>query len=133
MLMPAIPNTVLDALGEEAARDLESWLQAHLETIQRGQPPISPLVARQKVNVLMLEQVSNLLRAGEPVLERAADGTVTWRVPVLLTMSQQGVLGQVGEIMVDAVHGSLLYDDAAFARIVAACEQLVSQPPRHRP
>lgn len=76
MLMPAIPNTVLDALGEEAARDLEGWLQAHLETIQRNQPPISPLVARQKVNVLMLEQVSNLLRAGEPTLERTADGAV---------------------------------------------------------
>ena len=108
MLTPTIPNSVLDVLGEEAARDLASWLQAHIETAQKGQPPISPLVARQKVNVLMLEQVSNLILAGEPVLDHAVDGTVVWRVPVYLTMSHQGVLGQVGEVMVDATYGSLL-------------------------
>src|SRR5512136_1430158 len=58
---PALPDSVRQALGPEAARDLVVWLDQHLLRAESAQVPVSALMARQKVNVLMLEHVSNLL------------------------------------------------------------------------
>jgi len=38
--------------------------------------------------------------------------------------AQTRSLGQVGEILVDANNGALLYDDATLTNIVATCERL---------
>ena len=71
--MTDLPETVVAAIGTEASRDRADW------PAERCPPPtvaarvqISAFVARQKVNVLMLEQGSNLLIAGEPTLEQTA-------------------------------------------------------------
>jgi hypothetical protein len=74
-------------------------------------------MARQKVNVLMLEHVSNLLLAGDPMLTRRPDGKVAWRVPVDLTFPSRGRVGQVAEIDVDAQNGSVFHDDASLAQL----------------
>jgi hypothetical protein len=121
-----LPKTVVQAWGGEASRDFVTWLEERM--IQASvQVQISAFVARQKVNVLMLEQVSNLLLAGEPVLERASGGDWQWRVPVELTFPEHGRVGQVGEVIVDARYGEVRYDETILARITDEARRLAQQ------
>lgn len=123
-----LPETVVQALGSEASRDFITWLEERLPVIQASaQVQISAFVARQKVNVLMLEQVSNLLLAGEPVLEQASDGDWQWRVPVDLTFPEHGRVGRVGEVTVDARYGEVRYDEVNLARIADEAQRLAQQ------
>jgi hypothetical protein len=120
-----LPSTVVRAWGAEAAQDFVVWLEERMQAMPQVQ--VSALVARQKVNVLMLEQVSNLLLAGEPALEQTPEGDWLWRVPVDLTFPTQGRVGCVGEVLVDARYGQVRYDDALLARITKEAEQLAQQ------
>jgi hypothetical protein len=88
---------------------------------------ISAFVARQKVNVLMLERVSNLLLAGEPRLTEAPDRGWVWHVPVDLTFPTHGRVGCVGEVEVDACYGEVHYDDALLTQIAHEAEMLARQ------
>jgi hypothetical protein len=88
---------------------------------------VSAFVARQQVNVLMLEQVSNLLLAGEPRLVQVDGGDWRWRVPVNLTFPGHGQVGCVGEVDVDAHYGGAYYDDALLAQIAGEAQRLASQ------
>jgi len=88
---------------------------------------ISAFVARQKVNVLMLEQVSNLLLAGEPELRQDANGCWIWRVPVDLTLPSLGRVGRVGEIEVDAQYGEVRYDEVLLSQITEQARRLARQ------
>jgi hypothetical protein len=90
-------------------------------------PPISALVARQKVNVLMLDRVSNLLLAGEPALVELPHGKRAWRVPVDLTFPEKGRVGHVGVIEVGAESGEVRCTEAELARIDAATRQLAQR------
>jgi len=118
-----LPETVIRAWGTEAASDFAAWLQ---EQLSSPQVQISAFVARQKVNVLMLEQVSNLLLADDPRLEQTAGGW-RWRVPVDLTFPAHGRVGCVGEVLVDARYGKVHYDDALLVRIAREAERLAEQ------
>lgn len=123
-----LPDTVVEAWGTQASQDFIDWLEERIPVIQTAaQVQISAFVARQKANVLMLEQVSNLLLAGEPVLEHTPEGEWHWRVPIDLTFPGYGRVGKVGEIRVDAHYGNVYYDDALLAQISAAAEQLANQ------
>ncbi len=123
-----LPGTVVQALGQQASQDFIAWLEERLPVLQASaQVQISAFVARQKVNVLMLERVSNLLLADEPALERNPDGYWQWRVPIDLTFSAQGRVGRVGEITVDARYGRVHYDDALLTCIAAEAERLTDQ------
>jgi len=114
--MIEIPQTVKVALGPEAARDFASWIESLLQaSAAQAQMPISAAVARQKVNVLMLGRVGNLLMAGEPVLTRAGSGGWVWRTPVDLTLPSRGRVGRVGELDVDAALGQVYYTDDILA------------------
>jgi len=128
MKATGLPKTVVQAWGPEATRDFEAWLEERLRVVQApSQVQISAFVARQKVNVLMLEQVSNLLLASEPTLEPAPDGNWRWRVPVDLTFPTRGRVGCVGEVEVDARYGEVHYDDALLARITDEAKRLAQQ------
>ena len=120
-----LPETVRQALGPEAARDFTAWLEEQLH--RADVPPISALVARQKVNVLMLDRVSNLLLADEPALVELPHGKRAWRVPVDLTFPEKGRAGRVGVIEVDAESGEVRCTDAELARIDAATRQLAQR------
>ena len=120
-----LPKTVVQAWGPEATRDFVAWLEERLRVVRGpSQVQISAFVARQKVNVLMLEQVSNLLLAGEPTLEQTYGGNWRWRVPVDLTFPTHGRVGCVGEVEVDARYGEVHYDDALLARIASEAKRL---------
>ena len=124
----SLPETVIQAWGPQASRDFMDWLEKHLPVFQTAaQVQISAFVARQKVNILMLERVSNLLLADEPALEQTAEGQWQWRVPVDLTCPTHGRVGRVGEIVVDARYGRVYYDDALLAQLAAEAERLADQ------
>lgn len=127
-----LPETVLEAWGTEVARDFVAWLDERLQTTTALiKVQVSAYIARQKVNVLMLEQVSNLLLAGEPVLIGKPSGDWVWRVPVDMTFPTYGRIGRVGELEVDAYYGRVRYTEALLAQIAARARQLaqqVSQP-----
>jgi hypothetical protein len=123
-----LPETVIQALGPQASRDLVAWLEARLPLHPDApQIRISAFVARQKVNVLMLERVSNLLLAGEPALEQGADGAWQWRVPIDLTLADRGRVGRVGELAVDAQYGTVHEDEQQLTRITAAAQRLADE------
>ena len=123
-----LPETVIAAWGTQASQDFVGWLEEHLPEFQAAtQVQISAFVARQKVNVLMLEEVSNLLLADEPSLEQTTAGQWQWRVPIDLTLPSSGRVGRVGEITVDARYGRVFYDEALLARIATEAEHLAEQ------
>jgi hypothetical protein len=123
-----LPESVVRAWGPEVARDFAAWVEEQLQAASGPEKvQISALVARQKVNVLMLERVSNLLLAGEPRLRRVADDECRWLVPVDLTLPARGRIGCVGEIEVDARYGGLYYDNTTLSQIAHEAERLTRQ------
>ena len=66
---------------------------------------VSAYAARQKVNNFVSSDISYMMHAGKPTLlfgER-----ICWRVPVILSLTSQGDVGQVGAIDVDVETGQL--------------------------
>ena len=125
--MIEIPQTVKMALGPEAARDFASWIETLLQAAAaQAQMPISATVARQKINALVLERVSNLLLAGEPVLTQTRSGGWVWRTPIDLTLPSHGRIGQVGELDVDTALGQVYYTDELLADIGKKAEDLAN-------
>jgi hypothetical protein len=133
MQMIELPPSVRKALGPEAAQDFVAWLDKQLHQVRLAEAPsvvavnITAFSARQKINVLMLEKVSNLLLAGEPVFMRLPDGMYIWRVPIDLTLPGHGRIGRVGEIDIDAQHGELVYDEANLDQIEAIAQQMIQR------
>ena len=83
---------------------------------------ISAYAARQKVNAFVLSDISYLLHAGEPVLVLA--DSVRWRVPVMLSLTSRGDVGEVGAIDVDVQTGHLHVSPQLIAEINARAEGL---------
>jgi hypothetical protein len=121
MITTELPDTVRKALGPDAARDFALWLDQRLHT---SEVPISALVARQKVNVLMLEQVSDTLLADAPTLVQISPNKWVWRVPIDLTFPSHGHVGKVGEVDVDAQHGVVHYTDTLLEQIRQSAREL---------
>ena len=84
---------------------------------------VTPFVARQKVNVLLLDKVGTGLLSESPDLA-ASGGRLCWRVPVALSLPGQGRLGQVGIIDVDVHTGEVLVDDTLISNITRHANQL---------
>ncbi|MCP4542352.1 MAG: hypothetical protein GY832_34960 [Chloroflexi bacterium] len=123
-----LPDTIVQVLGTKAAKDLATWMERQLHTAQfSSQVQISAFVARQKVNVLMLEHVSNLLLADNPDLIRLPDESLVWRVPIDLTFPTYGRVGRVGQIDVDARYGKMHYDNVLLAQISDKAQQLAQK------
>jgi hypothetical protein len=92
-----------------------------------AQVNITPYVARQKVNVFLLLELSTQLRAGTPELR--VGERLCWSVPVELTSPARGVVGRVGELLVDVETGEVLADSATVQRIAADAEDLARRSP----
>lgn len=71
-----------------------------------GEINISPYIAQQKVNQFLIMNLPNLIMADEPDFELTRNGGF-WRVPAVLTNPENGIIGKVGEIIVDASTGSI--------------------------
>jgi hypothetical protein len=86
---------------------------------------ISTFAARQKVNGFVLSEISYLMHAGEPTL--IVDDRIYWRVPVILSQTSKGDIGEVGSIDVDVETGQLLLSPKQLSEIEARAENLISR------
>jgi hypothetical protein len=83
---------------------------------------VSAYAARQKVNNFVLSDISYMMHAGDPTLlfgER-----ICWRVPVILALTSQGDVGEVGAIDVDVETGQMHVSPQLVAEINARAEGL---------
>jgi len=87
---------------------------------------ISAYTARQKANVFVLENISNLLLANTPELVQIENKWL-WQVPIDITLSGKGRIGRVGEIMIDATYGAVQYDESLIPQITASADQLLPE------
>jgi hypothetical protein len=88
---------------------------------------ITPFVARQKVAAFVLSEVSTQLLADTPVLN--VGERLCWSVPVVLTSPARGVLGKVGEVLVDATTGELLVDEDLVRRMTDDARRVAERSP----
>jgi hypothetical protein len=84
---------------------------------------ITAPVARQNVDDLLLNDVGNLLYAGEPELFLSGDG-LFWRVPVHYALPSQGDLGIVGTLAVDIQTGEVRWTFHELEQIKRHAESL---------
>lgn len=118
------PKTVQDALGAQAAHDLQQWVEQRLSLNESL--AISATIARRKANVVTLERVSNLLLADEPSLV-SESGKWVWRVPIDLTFPSHGRVGRVGELDVDTQNGNVYFDEALLESLRVKTTQIATQ------
>jgi hypothetical protein len=134
MQVSKLPNTVLQSWGSEAASDFAVWLTEQFSSIGLDpQIQISPFIARQKINVLMLERVSNLLLAGEPNLRQDVENNWVWRVPIYLTFPSHGRAGFIGEIEIDAHYGEIRYNEDLLNQFASKADEVAKQVLNQRP
>jgi hypothetical protein len=88
---------------------------------------VSAYAARQQVDSFILDEVSYMMHAGEPSLlfgER-----IFWRVPVVLSLTSRGVVGEVGTIAVDVESGQIHVSPDVISEICARAEGLALHTP----
>jgi hypothetical protein len=93
-----------------------------------GQGPdvkITPYVARQKVNAFVIMEISDLMRGGQP--ELVVGDRLCWSVPVVLGFPGRGIVGKVGEILVDATTGELLIEKDTVQRMSDDADRLAER------
>ena len=88
---------------------------------------ITAYTARQQVSGYIGSQVSHMMGGGEPSL-LLVQGRLVWRVPILLTSPQRGLLGNVGHLDVDARTGQLLITKDLVQDIEAHAQAVVANP-----
>jgi hypothetical protein len=88
---------------------------------------ISAYAARQKVNGFVLSDISYMMHAGDPTLVLAE--RICWRVPVILSLTSQGDVGEVGTIDVDVESGQMRVTPQLIAEINARAQGLALSAP----
>jgi len=116
----------MSAVLEKPLRFPPGSAQVDIQLRVSAQVNITPFVARQKVNVLMLDRVGNLLHGGEP--EMLVSERLYWRVPVSLSTPRQGLVGQVGAVRVDAQTGEVLAEDELLKDLAEHARRLLAGP-----
>ena len=85
---------------------------------KKAHPVITAELAQDIAADFLLMKVGNLLMAGEPrLLRRCVNGKPGWKVPILLGNVRQGVLGKVGELLVEAETGEVVFTPEERKRI----------------
>ena len=79
--------------------------------------------ARKRATAWLASEVGNMLMAGTPQLVIAQQ--TIWRLPILLTSSVSGIVGEVGTVDVDATTGEPAVNDELKHRILANVQQLI--------
>jgi hypothetical protein len=83
--------------------------------------------ARRKATGWLVSEVGNLLLGGDPAL--VIGEHTLWRVPVLLTSPERGVVGQIGTVDVDAATGEVLSDDRLIQELIERGRQAARSTP----
>ncbi len=82
------------------------------------------VAARQKVNSFVLSEISYMMHAGTPSL--TVGERICWRVPVILSLTTQGDVGEVGAIDVDVETGQMHLTPQLLAEINHRAEALAT-------
>jgi hypothetical protein len=90
-----------------------------------AQVNITPFVARQQVTGFVKLQISDQMHGEQP--ELVVGDRLCWSVPVVLTSPRRGVVGKVGEILVDATTGELLVDTDTIQRMSDDADRLAQR------
>ena len=85
---------------------------------------IKAKTAQREATTWLVSEVGNMLISGKPQL--VISKNATWRVPVLLTSSRSGILGQVGSIDIDAESGELLVSNELREQILKNVQNITS-------
>lgn len=85
---------------------------------------ISAYAAQQKVNAFVLSDISYMMHAGAPSLIVAE--RICWRVPVILSLTSRGDVGEVGAIDVDVETGQMHVTPQLIAEINARAQGLAA-------
>jgi hypothetical protein len=88
---------------------------------------VTPFVARQRVNAFVISEISSQLLADAP--ELSVGERLCWCVPVVLTSPARGVVGKVGEILVDTGTGELLVNEELVRRMTDDARRLAERSP----
>jgi hypothetical protein len=92
-----------------------------------AQVNFTPFVARQAVTGFVIREISDRMR-GESA-ELVVGDRLCWSVPVVLTSPTRGVVGKVGDILVDATTGELLVDKDTVPRMKDDADRLAGGSP----
>ncbi len=92
-----------------------------------AQANITPFVARQRVTGFVIREISDRMRGEEP--ELVVGERLCWSVPVVLTSPMRGVVGKVGDILVDATTGELLVEKDTVQRMSNDADRLAERSP----
>jgi hypothetical protein len=84
---------------------------------------ISAYAARQKVNGFVLSEISYMMHAGEPIL--VVGERICWRVPIILSQTSKGDVGETSSIDVDVETGQLYITPKQITEIEARAEDLI--------
>lgn len=85
----------------------------------------SALAAKRLVRRFVADEISYLLRVGEPAM--VASDRILWRVPVILAFPERGSLGQVGTVDVDVETGRLLLTSEQIEAMRSAALELATR------
>lgn len=86
---------------------------------------ISAFAARQKVSSFVLSEVSYMMHAGKPAL--VLGERICWRVPVILSLTSRGDVGEVGAIDVDVETGQMHVSPQLIMEINARAEAFTAR------
>ena len=86
---------------------------------------VSAYAARQKVNSFVLSEISYMMHAGDPNL--VIGESICWRVPVILSLTSRGDIGEVGAIDVNTETGQLYTNPQLVSEVSARPEGLASR------
>jgi hypothetical protein len=106
-------------LTESGRLDITIAIRATIE--------VDAATARRKVTGWLVSEVGNLLMGDDPALVIAE--RVSWRVPVLLTSPERGVIGQVGTVDVDAQTGDVLSSAELIQELIERGRHLARSTP----
>ncbi|MCL4867985.1 MAG: hypothetical protein KJ063_03365 [Anaerolineae bacterium] len=107
----------MEAIIEQLPRSGQMEFMIHVSTNIH----FSAEAARRLVGRFAANEIAYLLRGGEPTLIVAE--RVCWRVPVLLTLPGQGIVGPVGQIDVDVETGEIIISSEDIRLIQEYAEQ----------
>ena len=92
----------------------------------RAKMNVTPFIARQKANVLLLDKVGTGLLSGPPTLV-VRNSRLRWRVPVILSLPTTPHLGEVGAIEVDVQTAELVVNESQLNIIRQNANQLAQR------
>ncbi len=115
------PKIVVDGPGLTGGGRLDVTITV------RATIDVDAATARRKATGWLVSEVGNLLLGDDPALV-IADRTV-WRVPVLLTSPERGVVGRIGTVDVDATTGEVLSDDELIQELIERGRQAARSAP----